>query len=202
MEVSLNWLNELVDLKDVDVKQIAHELTMSGLEVEEIEELRPKFTNIITAKIEKIDNHPNSDHLHLVTVNTGSALKTVVCGAQNIQVGQVIPYASVGSKVLDRKSGEQFELTPATIRGVESQGMLCSDDELGVSDRNYQEEDGILVLNRIFPNVGLGLDVENVLGFEKDYVLHTAPVRKDHHHPPCHVSVPVPYCWTKQSTDP
>ena len=175
MEVSLNWLNELVDLKDIDVKQIAHELTMSGLEVEEIEELRPKFTNIITARIEKIDNHPNSDHLHLVTVNTGSGIKTVVCGAQNIKEGQVIPYASVGSKVLDRKTGEQFELTPAVIRGVESQGMLCSDDELGVADRNYQEEDGILILNRIFPNVGLGLDVENVLGFEKDYVLHTAP---------------------------
>lgn len=113
--------------------------------------------------------------MHLVTVNTGSGLKTVVCGAQNIEVGQVIPYASVGSKVLDRKSGEQFELTPAVIRGVESQGMLCSDDELGVSDRNYQEEDGILVLNRIFPNVGLGLNVEDVLGFEKDYILHTAP---------------------------
>lgn len=175
MEVSLNWLNELVDLKDIDVKQIAHELTMSGLEVEEIEELRPKFTNIITAKIEKIENHPNSDHLHLVTVNTGSAIKTVVCGAQNIKEGQIIPYASVGSKVLDRKTGEQFELTPAVIRGVESQGMLCSDDELGVADRNYQEEDGILILNQIFPNVGLGLDVENVLGFEKDYILHTAP---------------------------
>ncbi len=175
MQVSLNWLNELVDLKDIDVKQIAHELTMSGLEVEEVEEVRPKFTNIITARIEKIDNHPNSDHLHLVTVNTGSGLKTVVCGAQNIEVGQVIPYASVGSKVLDRKSGELFELTPATIRGVESQGMLCSDDELGVADRNYQEEDGILVLNRLFPNVGLGLNVEDVLGFEKDYILHTAP---------------------------
>lgn len=175
MQVSLNWLNELVDIKDIDVERIAHELTMSGLEVEEIEEVRPQFTNIITARIEKIDNHPNSDHLHLVTVNTGSALKTVVCGAQNIEVGQIIPYASVGSKVLDRKTGEQFELTPAVIRGVESQGMLCSDDELGVADRNYQEEDGILILNRIYPNVGLGLDVENVLGFEKDYILHTAP---------------------------
>ena len=175
MQVSLNWLNELVDIKDISVEQIAYELTMSGLEVEEVEEVRPQFTNIITARIEKIDNHPNSDHLHLVTVNTGSALKTVVCGAQNIEVGQVIPYASVGSKVLDRKTGEQFELTPAVIRGVESQGMLCSDDELGVADRNYQEEDGILILNRIYPNVGLGLDVENVLGFEKDYILHTAP---------------------------
>ena len=175
MQVSLNWLNELVDLSDINIEQIAHELTMSGLEVEEIEEVRPQFTNIITARIEKIDAHPNSDRLHLVTVNTGDDLKTVVCGGQNIAVGQIIPYASVGSKVLDRKSGEQFELTPAVIRGVESQGMLCSDDELGVADRNYQEEDGILILNSIFPNVGIGLDVENVLGFEKDFILHTAP---------------------------
>lgn len=175
MQVSLNWLNELVDLSDISVEQIAHELTMSGLEVEEVEEVKPQFTNIITARIEKIDAHPNSDRLHLVTVNIGKDLKTVVCGGQNIAEGQIIPYASVGSKVLDRKTGEQFELTPAVIRGVESQGMLCSDDELGVADRNYQEEEGILILNRIFPNVGIGLNVEDVLGFEKDYIIHTAP---------------------------
>ncbi len=175
MQVSLNWLNEFVDLSDKDVEQIAHELTMSGLEVEEIEEVKPQFTNIKTVKIEKIDNHPNSDHLHLVTVNTGSGLKTVVCGAQNIKEDQIVPYASVGSKVLDRKTGEMFTLTPAVIRGVESQGMLCSADELGVADRNYQEEDGILILNRIFPDVKIGEDVENVLGFEKDYILHVAP---------------------------
>ncbi len=175
MQVSLNWLNEFVDLSDKDVEQIAHELTMSGLEVEGIEEVRPKFTNIKTVKIEKINNHPNSDHLHLVTINTGEGLKTVVCGAQNIKEGQIIPYATVGSKVLDRKTGEMFTLTPAVIRGVESQGMLCSADELGVSERNYQEEDGILVLNRIFPDVKIGEDVEKVLGFEKDYVLNIAP---------------------------
>ena len=175
MQVSINWLNELVDLSDIEVSQIAHELTMSGLEVEAVEEVQPSFTNIITVKIEKIDNHPNSDHLHLVTVNTGSGVKTVVCGAQNIAVGQIVPYASVGSKVLDRKTGEQFELTPAVIRGVESQGMLCSADELGVSERNYQQEDGILVLNRIFPDVQIGVDVKDVLGFEKDTVIDVAP---------------------------
>jgi len=175
MQVALSWLNELVDLSDIDEKQIAHELTMSGLEVEELEEVKPKFTNIVTARIEKIDNHPNSDRLHLVTVNTGKGLKTVVCGAQNIEVGQIIPYASVGSQVLDRKTGESFTLTPAVIRGVESQGMLCSDDELGVNDRNYQEEDGILVLNRFIPDVEIGKDVEDVLGFEKDIILHVAP---------------------------
>ena len=133
MKVSINWLNEFVDLSDIEVEQIAHELTMSGLEVEATEEVRPSFTNIKTVRIEKIDAHPNSDHLHLVTVNLGSEMKTVVCGAQNIKEGQVVPYASVGSQVLDRKTGEMFTLTPAVIRGVESQGMLCSADELGVS---------------------------------------------------------------------
>ena len=175
MQVSLNWLNEFVDLTDVEVEQIAHELTMSGLEVEAVEEVKSKFTNIRTVKIEKIDNHPNSDHLHLVTVNTGNGLKTVVCGAQNIKEGQIVPYASVGSQVLNRKTDEMFTLTPAVIRGVESQGMLCSADELGVAERGYQEEDGILILNRIFPNVKIGEDVENVLGFEKDYILDVAP---------------------------
>lgn len=175
MQVSLNWLNEFVDLSNVEASQIAHELTMSGLEVEAVEEVKPSFTNIKTVKIEKIDAHPNSDRLHLVTVNTGSGLKTVVCGAQNIAEGQVVPYASVGSQVLDRKTGEMFTLTPAVIRGVESQGMLCSADELGVSNRNYQEEDGILILNRIFSDVQLGQDVKDVLGFEKDTVLDVAP---------------------------
>ena len=162
-------------MSNVEASQIAHELTMSGLEVEAVEDVKPSFTNIKTVKIEKIDAHPNSDRLHLVTVNTGSGLKTVVCGAQNIAEGQVVPYASVGSQVLDRKTGEMFTLTPAVIRGVESQGMLCSADELGVSDRNYQEEDGILILNRIFSDVQLGQDVKDVLGFEKDTVLDVAP---------------------------
>ena len=175
MQVSLNWLNEFVDLSNIEAEQIAHELTMSGLEVENIEEVQPKFTNIKTVKIEKIDAHPNSDRLHLVTVNDGTEQKTVVCGAQNIKEGQIVPYASVGSQVLDRKTGEMFTLTPAVIRGVTSQGMLCSADELGVSERNYQEEDGILILNRILPNVELGKDVKDVLGFEKDTIIHVAP---------------------------
>lgn len=175
MQVSLNWLNEFVDLSNIDVEQIAHELTMSGLEIENIEEVKPKFTDIKTVKIEKIDAHPNSDRLHLVTVSDGSVTKTVVCGAQNIKEGQIVPYASVGSQVLDRKTGESFTLTPAVIRGIESQGMLCSDDELGVAERNYQDEDGILILSRLFPDVKPGLDVKDVLGFEKDTIIDAAP---------------------------
>lgn len=175
MQVSLNWLNEFVDLSNIDEKQIAHELTMSGLEVEAIEHIKPQFKNIITAKILKVDQHPNADKLHLVTVDTGSETKTVVCGAQNIEEGQIVPYASVGSEVFSRKTGEMFTLTPAEIRGVVSQGMLCSADELGLTERNYQTEDGILILSRIAKNIELGKSLEDVLGLEEDTILDVAP---------------------------
>ena len=173
MQLSHEWLNEFVDIENISPDEIAHNLTMSGLEVEEIEYKKPSFTNIKTAKIIKIDNHPNADKLHLVTVDLGGITKTVVCGAQNIEVGQIIPYASVGSKVLDRKTGEQFELTPAVIRGVESQGMLCSQDELGLAD--MQKEDGILILNRIFDNVELNQPLEKVLNLQDEIIYHVAP---------------------------
>ncbi len=173
MQVSYEWLSEFVDLSGIEPKEIAHKLTMSGLEVEEIEYKKPKFTNIITAKILKIDNHPNADKLHLVTVDTGLATKQVVCGAQNIQEGQIIPYASVGSKVFSRKTGELFELTPAVIRGVESQGMLCSCDELGLD--GMQDEDGIFILNRIYETIPLGEPLEKIMNLSEEIIFHVAP---------------------------
>jgi len=173
MQVSHEWLNEFVNIEDKTPEEIAHNLTMSGLEVEEIEYKKASFTNIKTAKIIKIDNHPNADKLHLVTVDLGGIQKCVVCGAQNIEAGQIIPYASVGSKVLDRKTGEQFELTPAIIRGVESQGMLCSQDELGLS--GMQDEDGILILNRLFDNIELNQPLESVLNLSDEIIYHVAP---------------------------
>ena len=173
MKISLEWLNEFVDISDLTVEQIVHELTMSGLEVEEIEKTGAKFTNIITAQIKEIKQHPNADKLHLVDVDLGTCVKTVVCGAQNIKEGQIIPYASVGSKVLNRKTGEQFELTPAVIRGIESQGMLCSQDELGLE--NMQEEDGILILNRLYENIQLGTPLEKLLNIKEDTIINVAP---------------------------
>lgn len=173
MLISLEWLNEFVDLKDKTAEEISESLTMSGLEVEEIEKKGAKFTNIITALIKNIENHPDSDHLHLVTIDNGTSVRTVVCGAQNIEVGQIIPYASIGSKVLDRHTGEQFELTPAKIRGVVSEGMLCSQDELGLE--SLQDEDGILVLNRLYDDIKLGLPVEQLLNIKEDVVLNVAP---------------------------
>lgn len=173
MKISLEWLSEFVDISDLTVEEIVNKLTMSGLEVEEIEKVGAKFTNIKTAKIVKIANHPNADKLHLVDVDLGNTVKTVVCGAQNIEEGQIIPYASVGSKVFSRKTGEQFELTPAVIRGVESQGMLCAQDELGLE--GMQEESGILILNRLFPDVKPGIPLEELLQIKEDTVIDVAP---------------------------
>ncbi len=173
MQVSHEWLSEYVDLEGISKEEIAHMLTMSGLEVEEVEVKKINFTNIVTAKIVKIDNHPNADKLHLVTIDKGGELKTVVCGAQNIEENQIIPYASVGSKVFSRKTGEIFELTPAVIRGVQSEGMLCSCDELGLD--GMQDEDGIFILNRIYDNLKLGEKLEDVLNLKEDVIYHTAP---------------------------
>ena len=175
MLISLEWLNEFVDIKGLSPEEIAHALTMSGLEVEGIEKIEAKFENIVTAQILKIDKHPDADKLHLVTIFNGTVERTVVCGAQNLEVNAIVPYASVGSKVLDRKTGEQFELKPIKIRGVESQGMLCSDDELGVSEQNLQEEDGILMLHRLFNDLKPGMDVKDVLNIANDTVLDIAP---------------------------
>ena len=86
MQVSLNWLSEYTDISDLTPESIASGLTIAGLEVEEIERTGPKFENIKVAKIVEINNHPNADKLHLVTVDIGKETKTVVCGAQNIEV--------------------------------------------------------------------------------------------------------------------
>jgi len=175
MLVSLEWLNEYVDISDLTPEQIAHELTMSGLEIEEIEKIGAKFTGIVVAEIREVNPHPQADKLQLVKVFNGTEEREVVCGARNIAAGQMIPYASVGSSVLDRKTGETFTLKPAVIRGVESQGMLCSAEELGMNTSDYQEEDGILILNKHFKDIKAGQDLIKVLGITEDHVLHACP---------------------------
>ena len=175
MLVSLEWLNEYVDISNLSPEQIAHELTMSGLEVEEIEKIGADFTNIVVAQIREISPHPDAEKLQLAKVFNGTEEKTVVCGAKNIAVGQLIPYATVGSEVMDRKSGEKFALKPAKIRGVESQGMLCSAEELGLKTTDFQEDDGILILNKIKEGIKPGQDIKGVLGIKEDNVLHVAP---------------------------
>ena len=124
MQVSLEWLNEYVDLDGIEPELIAHKLTMSGLEVEEIEVRKQKFTNIITALIKKIDNHPNADKLHLVTVDTGNSVKTVVCGAQNIKEGQIISDGSNQEVFIQKRLSAKIKLTGKIIN-ISIQEIVC-----------------------------------------------------------------------------
>lgn len=173
MLVSLEWLNEYVNISDLTPEQIAHELTMSGLEVEEIEKKGADFSNIVVAEIKEVRPHPNADKLQLADIFNGKENKTVVCGAKNIEKGQLVPYASVGSEVKDRHTGEKFSLKPIKIRGVDSEGMLCSAEELGLDPADYLE--GILILNGFKKDITPGQDVKEVLGIQEDVILHVAP---------------------------
>jgi phenylalanyl-tRNA synthetase beta chain len=140
MKVPIKWLKDYVDI-DLSPKELAHALTMSGTE-SEIRYLGESWEGVIIGQIAAIDPHPNADRLRLATVNTGSGMQTVVCGAPNLTIGDKIAFASVGANLIDGHSGEKSILKPAKIRGVESCGMVCSEMELGLS-KNHE---GILVL--------------------------------------------------------
>ena len=167
MRVSLQWLNELVDVS-LAPAALADKLTMGGLEVEEIEEAAPAFSGIVVAQVKKVTPHPNADKLRVTEVDAGTGeTLTIVCGAPNVAVGQKVPCALVGAKL------PGLEIRKAKLRGVESSGMLCSARELGLSD----EHEGLLVLD---PAARVGEDVRNVLALDDVYfTLKLTPNRGD-----------------------
>lgn len=136
MKVPLEWLNEFV-VVDLEPGDLAKRLTMRGLEVEGVEELRPSFGGVVAGKITKVDRHPNADTLSLCRVDTGREILPVVCGAPNVQEGQTVPLALPGAVMMGNMTIEK-----RVIRGVESFGMICSEKELGLSD----DHSGIFVL--------------------------------------------------------
>lgn len=175
MKVPFSWLAEYVDLSGLTPEQIADGLMQAGLEVEEIEKTGPQFTNVVVAKVDKLDPHPNADKLRLVTVNLGNSTQQVVCGAPNVREGIHIAFAQRGASVYSKKSNEWFELGEATIRGVQSCGMVCSIDELALGENYQQAEDGIWVLDAVLSNLKLGQPIEEALGLNSDLIFHTAP---------------------------
>lgn len=175
MKVSLNWLNEYVNLDGIDPAELAEQLTHAGLEVDGIETVGARFSGVTVAKILTVEQHPNADRLNLVTVDTGSGHNKVVCGAPNVRPDAVIAYANVGATVLNRKEGSSFKLSPVTIRGVESTGMICSLDELGLTEQYTADEDGIWILNQVLETPELGQPLQGALALESDTILDTAP---------------------------
>src|SRR5512144_2888049 len=129
MKFSEQWLRTMVD-PALDTAALADKLTMSGLEVEAVEPAAPPFDGVVVARIESVAPHPNADRLRLCTVDAGQRERlSIVCGAPNAAAGMKAPLALVGAKL---PGG--LEIKRASVRGVESAGMLCSARELGISD--------------------------------------------------------------------
>lgn len=141
MKASLKWLSRYVDIK-LAPEKVAERLTMAGMEVKGMQAIGGMWSNVVVGEITAIDNHPNADRLKLATVNLGTQQVTVVCGAPNISVGQKVPFAHVGARLIDGHAGKAIMLKPARIRGVLSEGMICSEKELGISGNH----EGIMVL--------------------------------------------------------
>jgi len=161
MKVPLKWLKEFVSV-DAPVEEIARRLTIAGLEVENIERVSASFSGVVVARVLEAAKHPNADRLSLCQVDAGPAGRfSVVCGAPNVRSGMTAALARVGAKL-----GEGPELQAAVIRGVRSEGMLCSERELGLS----QDHHGILSLPDDAP---LGTPLADYLGLD-DVVLDIA----------------------------
>jgi phenylalanyl-tRNA synthetase beta chain len=123
--------------------ELAHLLTMSGLEVEEVEPVVPPFTNVVVAEIREFTKHPDADRLNICQVDVGTgALLNIVCGAPNVRAGMKVPCAMVGAVLPPGADGKEFHIKLGKLRGVESQGMLCSARELKLTS----EIDGLLDL--------------------------------------------------------
>jgi phenylalanyl-tRNA synthetase beta chain len=139
----MRWLREFVDT-GLPAKDLAHRLTMAGLEAEKVETIGDGWQNVFVGHVDTVERHPDADRLVLATVTAGEHHLTVVTGAPNIAAGQVVPLALAGARLIDGHSeGQVFKtLKPGVIRGVRSEGMVCSEKELGLSD----EHEGIMVL--------------------------------------------------------
>ena len=151
MKIPLSWLKQYVDV-DMPAQELAHRLTMAGIEVGEVDVIGG-WTEIFVGHVVDVRPHPNADRLRLCVVSTGAEEMEVVCGAPNVAADQNICFAKVGANVYNTHTERHETLEAAKIRGVESQGMICSAIELGLGD----DHDGIIVLPDDAP-VGAPLD--------------------------------------------
>lgn len=153
MYISINWIKDFVNLDGLDVNEIANKFTLSCAEVEGVIEKGKDISGIITARIESVENHPNSKKLHILSVNTGKEKLQIVCGAPNVRVGMVTALAPIGARLFDITIGK------ANLGGVDSYGMCCSIKELGIGD----DHSGIIDLG---DDTEIGVDLKKLLPIE------------------------------------
>ncbi len=162
MKISYNWLKDYLEC-DLAPEAVCEALTSIGLEVdalEETEEIPGGLAGVIVAEVIECVEHPDSDHLHITKLNTGEPeLLQVVCGAPNVAAGQKVLLATVGTVL-----GEDFKIKKSKIRGVESFGMICAEDELGIGESH----DGIMVLD---PDAKVGTPAKEYLGLKTEALI-------------------------------
>lgn len=165
MDISYKWLKRYIDF-DLSPKDLTAALTSLGLEcdtVEEVESIRGGLRGIVVGKVLTCEDHPDSDHLHITTVDLGTGEPaTIVCGAPNVAAGQTVVVATVGTVLY--QGDKEFKIKKSKIRGVESFGMICAEDEIGLGTSH----DGIMVLKE---EVKPGTPAAEYFGVESDYRL-------------------------------
>ncbi len=155
MRISLNWLKEYIDLEGIPVTEIVQQLTMSGLEVEDYTDQSELYKNIIVGEVKEVQKHPNADKLTVCKLFDGHSELQVVCGAPNVEAGQKVVFAAVGAVI----PNGNIHLKKAKIRGIESNGMICAEDELLLSD----DHTGIMVLDKSY---SAGTEFSKALGLD------------------------------------
>lgn len=176
MKISYNWLKEYIKV-DLDINTVAAVLTDIGLEVEGIEEyesIKGGLEGLVIGEVVKVEHHTNADRLKVTKVNTGNSKELqIVCGASNVAEGQKVVVAKVGTTIHPIK-GEPFTIKKASLRGVDSEGMLCAEDEIGISDNH----DGIMVLPEKYKKGSL---LTEYFPIEKDTIIEIGltPNRSD-----------------------
>ena len=135
MKLSLSWIGEYVTLPaDLDLKKLAYDLTMSTVEVEDVEYLARRFDKMVVGVINSVEPHPNADKLRVCKVDLGGDVKEIVCGGINLQEGMRVAVACPGAMVRWHGEGEPVEIKNSKLRGVASYGMICASDEIGLGD--------------------------------------------------------------------
>lgn len=173
MQFSENWLRSMVD-PTLNSDELAHLLTMSGLEVEEVEPVAPPFSNVVVAEVKEVAKHPNADRLNVCQVDVGTGtLLNIVCGAPNVRAGMKAICAMSGAVLPPGPDGKPFEIKTGKLRGVESQGMMCSAKELKISE----ESNGLMELPEDAP---VGQNIRDYLGLnDLKFTIKLTPNKAD-----------------------
>ena len=173
MQFSEYWLRTMVD-PSLTSSELSHLLTMSGLEVEEVEPVAPPFSNVVVAEVVEVVRHPNADRLNVCQVDVGTGtLLNIVCGAPNVRAGMKAICAKAGAVLPPGADGKPFEIKVGELRGVQSQGMMCSAKELKISE----ESNGLMELPADAP---VGQDIRDYLGLnDLKFTIKLTPNKAD-----------------------